>query len=318
MENEKIMKNALESLENKGYEDAGEFVDRKTSLGVASGFDDIDDVNSFAPGYIEIYSSEFPSKGIFYGKESKFLIRAASVNEIKQFSTMNEEDPYSVDDALNQILKSCLVYRDSNMMKSYKDLKEEDRIYVILAIRELTFVKGENALTVKTICNECGTENQINITKDSFDSNEPDQKLMRYYNEDLRLFEVKTKSSGIIKIQAPSVGIMMEVTKYMQKTQMEGKKLDKAFIKTLPYMVSDWRGLNDKTISNLQMDFMSWNATQFQTVNALIEMCKVGVKENITSVCENIKCQAEVIAPISFPNGIKSIFIISDINSELL
>jgi hypothetical protein len=329
MENDKLKKSALDDLENREYQEPkNESIDKgpiaagiqvkPTSLGKAGGYNTEDDEFGFAPGYLEIYSENFPTKGIFYAKDARFLIRAASVNEIKQFSTMNEEDPYSVDEALNQILKSCLTFREGSSMRSFKDLKEEDRIYVILAIRELTFVKGENKLSITSICKDCGHENHIDITKDSFEANEPSEKLMRYYNEETRRFDVQTKSNGVVSIQAPSVGIMMEVTKYMQKVQIEGKKLDRAFVKTLPYMVTDWRGLNEKTISNLQMDFMGWDAKQFQIMNALIEMCTVGVKETLTTFCENTKCQVEVTTPITFPNGIKSIFVISDIDSELL
>ena len=312
-------KNALDDLEKREFNEVNTVNQPKqVSLGKASGYEEGSDQLNFAPGYIEIYKENFPSKGIFYGRDSRFLIRAASVMEIKQFSTMNEEDPYSIDEALNQILKSCLTYREGNSIRSFKDLKEEDRIYVILAIRELTFVKGENKLNLTSVCKDCGHENHIEITKDSFEANEPNEKLIKYYNEETRRFEVQTKSNGTVYIEAPSIGIMMEVTKYMQKMQMEGKKIDKAFIKTLPYMVNDWRGLNEKAISNLQMDFMSWDAKQFQIMNVLIEMCTVGVKETITTICENPKCQVEVATPITFPNGIKSLFVISNIDSELL
>jgi hypothetical protein len=205
MENDKLKKSALDDLENREYQEPkNESIDKgpiaagiqvkPTSLGKAGGYNTEDDEFGFAPGYLEIYSENFPTKGIFYAKDARFLIRAASVNEIKQFSTMNEEDPYSVDEALNQILKSCLTFREGSSMRSFKDLKEEDRIYVILAIRELTFVKGENKLSITSICKDCGHENHIDITKDSFEANEPSEKLMRYYNEETRRFDVQTKS----------------------------------------------------------------------------------------------------------------------------
>lgn len=328
--NNKVVKNALDDLEKREYSTTSQTevdesvsspskdTSKPTSLGKASDFIESDNELSFAPGYIEIYAQNFPSRGLFYGKDARFLIRAADVSEVKQFSTLNDEDPYSVDESLNQILKSCLTYREGSSVKSFKDLKEEDRIYVIFAIRELTFVNGENKLQITTVCKDCEHPNVIVLTKDLFEPNSPSEKLMKYYDEDSRTFEVQTKSNGVISIQPPSVGIMMEVTKYMQKLQIEGKKIDKAFIKTLPYMVKDWRGFNEKTISNLQMDFLSWDKTLFQTMNALIEMCTVGVKETVTTICENTKCQVEVTSQISFPDGIRSLFVVSDIDSELL
>ena len=44
---------------------------------------------------------------------------------------------------------------------SFKDLKEEDRIFIIMAIRELTFSKGENNLVLKPVCKECNHENEL-------------------------------------------------------------------------------------------------------------------------------------------------------------
>ena len=35
---------------------------------------------------------------------------------------------------------------------SFKDLKEEDRIHVILTIRDLTFSQGENRLALNVVC----------------------------------------------------------------------------------------------------------------------------------------------------------------------
>jgi len=61
---------------------------------------------------------------------------------------------------------------------------------------------------------------------------------------------------------------------------------------------------------------MSWDTTKYNTMYTLTDMCKVGVKEDLHEICE--KCQSEVTTPISFPGGIKSLFVVSDIAGELL
>ena len=61
---------------------------------------------------------------------------------------------------------------------------------------------------------------------------------------------------------------------------------------------------------------MQWTDTKFQTYNSLTEMARVGVKEIMRTDC--VKCGTEVTTPISFPGGIKSLFVISDISGELL
>lgn len=292
--------------------------EKPTSLGKSATFlnPDASEEPALLPGYHEIYASNFPSKGLFYNDGARFFIRAAAAKEIRHFSTINEEDPFSIDEALNEIVKSCLMIRFPGKQASFKDLKEEDRIYIIMNIRELTFAKGENQLKIEKTCNECNHSNEIEITSRSFEATLPPDTITKYYDYESKLFNVQTKSSGNIIITPPSVGVMMEVTKYIRKSQEEGKKIDQSFVKLLPYLLTEWRGLNEQRIKNLEIEFMQWDTTKYNVYNTLVEWARVGIKENITTGC--LKCGSEVTAPISFPNGIKSLFVVSDISGELL
>jgi hypothetical protein len=98
--------------------------------------------------------------------------------------------------------------------------------------------------------------------------------------------------------------------------QQEGRKIDQSFIKVLPYITSDWRGFTQDRIKNLEVEFMQWSAQKYQTVYNLTDMIRVGVKEDLKKSCD--KCGTEISAPISFPGGIKSLFIVSDLAGELL
>jgi hypothetical protein len=291
--------------------------EKPTSLGKASIYENQKgDEPALLPGYHEIYPSNFPSKGLFYTADTRFMVRAATVKEIRHFSTINDQDPFSVDEALNEILKNCLQIRQPGKQMSFKDLREEDRIFIILTIRDLTFVKGENKLVIKKNCEDCGHENEIEINNNAFESNELTEKVMKYYSEEKRIFEFNTKSSGMIPMVPPSIGVMMEITKFIKNQQQEGKKLDQSFIKVLPYMITDWRGLTQDRIKNLEIEFMQWDSLRYQTIYNLTDMVRVGVKENLKKSCD--KCGTEVTTPISFPGGIKSLFVISDISGELL
>jgi hypothetical protein len=292
---------------------------KPTSLGKATNYagrEGANDEPALLPGYHEIYSENFPTKGIFYPKNARFFIRAASVKEIRHFSTINEEDPFSIDEALNEIVKGCLMLRYPGKQASFKDLKEEDRIYIIMTIRELTFVDGENKLGLKKVCEECNHENEIIITKDSFQTVTPPDTIMKYYDEETRRFLVQTRSSGTIELTPPSIGSMMEISKWIRNQQQEGRKIDQSFIKVLPYMITDWRGLNSERIKQLEIESMQWSDIKYQTFNSLSEMARTGVKETLHTECE--KCGSEVTTPITFPGGIKSLFVISDITGELI
>jgi hypothetical protein len=314
---EESAKRDLEAREFAAKSEINPTQEKPTSLGKASNYlNETSDEPALLPGYHEIYPEQFPSKGLFYPSEARFFIRAASVKEIRHFSTINENDPFSIDEALNEILKGCLMIRFPGKQTTFKDLREEDRIFIILTIRELTFVKGENRLVVKKTCGDCGHDNEIEIDNHAFEATELGDVAMKYYNPERRIFEFNTKSSGTIEMTAPSIGVMMEITKYIKAQQQEGRKIDQSFIKVLPYMITDWRGFSQDRIKNLEIEFMQWTATKYQTMFNLTDMIRVGVKENMKKSCD--KCGTEVSAPISFPGGIKSLFVVSDIAGELL
>ena len=310
----------INDLENREFNQEKQIDEQEikpNSLGKARDYTDRgSEEPALLPGYHEIYAEQFPSKGLFYPSGTRFMIRAAAVKEIRYFSTIDEQNPFTIDEALNEILKGCLSIRIPGKQTSFKDLREEDRIFIILTIRELTFSKGENRLMIKKICSDCSHENEIEIKNESFESTPLGETAMKYYNPERRIFEFQTKSSGIIEMTAPSIGIMMEVTKWIRTYQQEGKKIDPSFVKVLPYMVSDWRGFTQDRIKNLEVEFMQWSTQKYQTIYNLTDMIRVGVKEELKKECE--KCGTEVSTPISFPGGIKSLFLISDISGELL
>jgi len=290
---------------------------KMTSLGKARDYqDEKDDEPALLPGYHEIWAENFPSKGLYYQNGARFFIRSASVKEVRHFSTINDQDPFSIDEALNEIVKSCLMMRFPGKQASFKDLKEEDRIHIIMAIRELTFAKGENKLRLENTCNECNHVNEIEITKDSFESTNPPDSIMKYYDDDKKSFIVPTKSSGTITLTPPSIGVMMEVTKSIRKSQEENKKIDQSFVKLLPYLSTEWRGFTSEMIKNLEIEFMQWDTTKYTVFTQLSEWAKIGIKEDLKTEC--VKCGTEVTTPISFPDGIKSLFVVSDISGELL
>jgi len=84
----------------------------------------------------------------------------------------------------------------------------------------------------------------------------------------------------------------------------------------LPYVQREWRGFNDNEIFSAITNFQGWDASKYSIVYRLVEKAKIGVKPEFVYPCES--CDAEVTVPLSFPGGVKALFIIQDITSELL
>ena len=80
-----------------------------TSLGKATSFVTPEEEPSLINdlGWIRIKPETLPSQGIFYPATTEITIRAASAAEIRHWSTIDEEDILSMDDALNKIMERC-------------------------------------------------------------------------------------------------------------------------------------------------------------------------------------------------------------------
>jgi uncharacterized metal-binding protein YceD (DUF177 family) len=267
-------------------------------------------------GYTDLLLENLPSTGRFYPIGTKISIRPANVREIRHFSTMEELNPFDVDDKLNSLLIACSRIDLGNKKGSFKDLLEEDRIYIILSIKEMTFKQGENKLTLRGKCSRCETENAYELKTNNLQYYDEDETIGKYYDENERCYVFRTKESGVIKMVPPLIGVMKTVTDYIREKEEKKEAWDKSFMQILPYIVKDWRNFDSKSIFNYEVDFQGWNIKKFNLIFSLAEKMKVGVKEELKHPCAN--CGEEVTIPISFPGGVKALFVDKSFPDELL
>ena len=272
-------------------------------------------------GYTALNLSQFPSKGKFYRDDFEIHIRAAKVAEIRSFSTVDENNLKEVDDGLNNIVLSCTKILYGNQRGSYKDVLEEDRIYLILAIRELTFKTGEQTLMMpvgKKGCKQsnCKAQESVELRTENLQFNNVIDTIEKYYDSADKCYTVATKSYGEIKMAPPTIGVMRAITDYIRDREEKNLSWDKSTLAILPYLQREWRGWNEKDIFAKITSFQGWDATKYTIVYRLAEDMKVGVKPEMGFPCKS--CGEEVTVPLTFPGGIKALFIIPDISSELL
>ena len=264
-----------------------------------------------------------PSKGLFYPEGSKIAIRPADVREIKHFSGIDEDDMIDLNERLNFILSKCSTVNFSNQgVVSYKDLKYEDRFFIIMAIRDLTFIQGENRIiiTPETKCENklsCPINQGIELRTGVLSSYQIDPRVMKYYSPATRNFVFPVRKLGKeISMTVPSIGVMETISKFVLNSQKKGIEIEESFIKIAPFFFSDWRGLDDKKIIKAMRESDEWTKEEFSLYFELCETIKIGTELDINLKCPT--CGAEVTAPITFPGGFKSLFVISDIFRELL
>ena len=271
------------------------------------------DKSDFVLGYHSVDMETLFSRGRFYPQDTKISIRSAKVAEIRHFSTMNENSLLDIEEKLNGIVKACMRIESPNKKLSYKDLLEEDRIAILLQIRDLTFPEAENKLMLKAE-NSYGTTKDVELATRNFVTTEIPAEIEKYYDAVARCFRIQTKSSGEILMKPPCIGVMEEVTKYIKEQQEKKKRWDQAFIQILPYIQLDWRGFNQKEIFNSEVAFQGWNEKKYMVTYRLAEKMKIGAEPEMLVDVDG----EDVSVPLQFPGGIKSLFIISDLAGELL
>lgn len=274
-------------------------------------------------GWKNLPPSLLPSGGLFYPDGTQIAIRPAEVKEIRHFSTIDETDMLDIDTKLNLILERCCVIKFPQYgVVSYKEIKQEDRFFIIMTIRDLTFVRGENMIVLKpkTTCKtgDCPFQNGIELRTGVLSKYTIDDKLMSYYSKSERKFVLNVpKLSRTIKMTVPSIGVIDAISTYARNRIRQGKDVDESFIKIAPYLYEDWRQLTEQKLSELEEESNSWSKEEFSIFFQVTDLLKIGTKLEVNLPCS--KCGAqEVTAPISFPDGIRSLFLISDIFGELL
>jgi len=274
-------------------------------------------------GWKNIPMQILPSKGMFYPDGTRIAIRAAEVKEIRHFSTIDDEDRLDIEEKLGYILDKCMNMNFPNQgVVSYQDLKSEDRFFITLAIRDLTFTKGENSIILipDIDCDpkQCPVKDGFELRTGVLSMYEIDEKILQYYDSERRCFSFDIKKlDKNIKMFVPSIGVTKRISDFVISLAKKGIDVDDAFIQISPFIFEDWRTLTEGSFQSKLRESDTWSREEFSLLFELSEKIKIGTKAKALINCP--KCGGrEVTAEITFPKGLRSLFVISDILGELL
>jgi len=279
---------------------------------------------SFDLGWKNIPVNILPSQGLFYPDGTKIAIRPAEVREIRHFSTIDEDDNLDIEEKLCHIIdRCCRMDFPGEGVVSYKDLKQEDRFFIIMAIRDLTFVRGENSILLKPYkkckgTSECPFRDGIELRTGVLSSYEIDPQIMEYYSSETRsfIFNIR-KIEKSIELFIPSIGVTQEITNFVMECAKRKIDLDDGFLKITPFLFDDWRDLSFDIIHKKMRESDYWSKEEYSLYFELSERIKTGTKLEVKQKCP-VCGDVEVTASINFPGGFRSLFVISDIFRELL
>lgn len=291
-----------------------------TSFGKAQSYVDSP---SFDIGWKNLPVELLPSGGLFYPVGTKIAIRAADVKEIRHFSAIDEDDRLDIEEKLGYVIDRCLrMDFPGEGVVSFKDLVQEDRFFAVMAIRDLTFISGENSIILmpKIKCDnkpECPFSNGLELRTGALRSYSLDPKILSYYNPTTRSFTFDVKKIGkTIEMTVPTIGINGAISDFIIYCSGKNIAIDEGFLKIAPFILKEWRGLNSEKILMRMREADYWTKEEYSLYFGLSEKIKIGTEIDVKQVCP--VCGKEVTADIAFPSGLRSLFVISDIFGELL
>ena len=245
--------------------------------------------------------------GEFYPSGTVFMVRPAQVREIQAYSMVDDNNFYDIVEKMNDILQSCVRVKYSDgKVGSYIEVKDQDRLFLVFLIRELTFQQG-NSLTVNSKCS-CGEDVQMELKRDHFSFHEIDEKLERYFSASTRTYHFSTINGREFELTPPNIGLQKSFTDYILKESNEKRTPNLSFLKIIPFMLAGRTSITYEGIKAKLKEFEEIDDISFQFLNAAVGKMTFGIKE----LKKKCSCGEEVHTDMQFPNGASGIFVVHD------
>ena len=257
--------------------------------------------------YFNFNVQELPC-GEFYPTGTLFMVRPAKVKEIQAYSMVDDNNFYDIVEKMNDMLQSCVrVKYPDGKFGTYLDVKDQDRLYLIFLIRELTFQQGNN-LVVNSKCPVCNSELSMELKRENFVYHPVDEKLDKYFSLSTRSYHFSTVNSRNFELTPPNIGLQKAFTDYILKENNEKRTPNLSFLKIIPFMLAGRTTITYEGIKTKLKEFEEIDDISFQFLNAAVSKMTFGIKE-LKKTCS---CGEEVHTEMQFPNGASGIFVIHD------
>ena len=245
--------------------------------------------------------------GQFYPVGTLFMVRPAQVREIQSYSMVDDNNFYDIVEKMNDILQACVrVKYPDGRVASFLEVRDQDRLFLVFLIRELTFQQG-GSLSVNAKC-DCGKDNQLELKRENFTFHEIDEKLAKFYTKSTGTYNFKTINGKSFELTPPNIGLQKAFTDYIVKENNEKRSPNLSFLKIIPFMLPGRASITYDGIKAKLKEFEEMDDISFQFLNAAVGKMTFGIKE-LKKTCE---CGQEVRTDMQFPNGASSIFVVHD------
>ena len=267
-------------------------------------------------GWLPVDRTLLGERDIFYPSDWSFYIRPATVEAIRNWSMIDDQNGNSIDEVFNEVLKTCLQIKDSTDRPiPWHNICSWDRFFFLLLIREYTFQDGESNISYYEDCPECETPVEFNLTSDALMYDMPDEEVISYYDQTSRTWAIDPSEYEVegdpITLYVPTLEKDANIKAWMIRKLQENRntKIDPVFIRFVSWMtpkISKDDEISKRQMKQLKMAFDSLSIDQFEFMDEVLKNIIVTPKTKLIAKCPS--CGEEVTSDIRFPNGVSGLF----------
>lgn len=269
--------------------------------------------STVASGWIPINREDMGIRSMFYPESWEFFVKPATVQAIKNWTSIDEERIDQVNRVFNEVVKMCVkIDTHSKDGAGWAQINSWDRFWFILKVREYTFSTGEAKIEFTDACSECGDDVNYTLHTDNLFYEFPDDDLIeKYWGEgvwtiDPREYDV---DHDPIVLYTPKLGKDEAIIDWATSKGRNGQKIDENFIEMLVWMLnkpSKDAQMFDRQVQKLQAEYRSWGVDMYTFMKDVIKNITVNPSEKLRVTCPH--CSMEATSNVQFPNGIKALF----------
>lgn len=271
-------------------------------------------------GWLPVDRALLGDRDMFYPSDWKFYIRPATVEAIRNWSMIDDQNGNSIDDVFNEVLKSCLsIKRGDDSPLPWYNVNSWDRFFFILLIRTYTFSQGEHAISYNEECSNCEGDVTFELTYDSLMYDLPDPEIIQYYDRETRTWVIDPTEYDVegepMTFYVPTLEKEANIKAWMIRRLQENRnaKIDPVFIKFLSWIapkISKDPEISKRQIKQYKVVLDSWDIDEFTFWNDVIANIAVVPSTTIKATCPS--CGEEVTSQIRFPNGVRDLFAVQN------
>lgn len=265
-------------------------------------------------GWMDVDKRLLGDRAKFYPEDWQFKIRPATVEAIRNWSTIDDENPNSVDDVFNEILKYCLTIVTPTGNLPWGNIRSWDRFFFVLLVREYTFIQGEKKIEFTEDCPSCDNAVTFNLTSQSLVYELPDPEVMKYFSQEEQNWMIDPNEYDVewpepVILYLPTLEKDANIKAWLIDRVQNNKKVDNVFVKFLPWLapkISKDLTIAQRQIREYEVKFKTWDSEMFDFMNEVVNNIAVLPSTKLIETCP--VCGEEVSAQISFQDGIRSLF----------